>query len=87
MQGFFLLFKSIYIIKYCVMKSNKDIYRLINEELSKSEVASLIQNKIDSNMSSKDFEKKVKEISASVLDELFKILWQRNSFWKNSVKN
>ena len=33
------------------------------------------------------FEKKVKEISASVLDELFKILWQRNSFWKNSVKN
>lgn len=87
MQGFFLLFKSIYIIKYCVMKSNKDIYRLINEELSKSEVVSLIQNKIDSNMSSKDFEKKVKEISASVLDELFKILWQRNSFWKNSVKN
>ena len=86
-QGFFLLFKSIYIIKYCVMKSNKDIYRLINEELSKSEVASLLQSKIDSNMSSKDFEKKVKEISASVLDELFKILWQRNSFWKNSVKN
>ena len=86
-QGFFLLFKSIYIIKYCVMKSNKDIYRLINEELSKSEVASLIQSKIDSNMSSKDFEKKDKEISASVLDELFKILWQRNSFWKNSVKN
>lgn len=69
------------------MKSNKDIYRLINEELSKSEVSSLIQSKIDSNMSSKDFEKKVKEISASVLDELFKVLWQRNSFWKNSVKN
>lgn len=69
------------------MKSNKDIYSLINEEMSKSEITSLIQNKIDSNMSSKDFEKKVKEISASVLDELFKILWQRNSFWKNGVKN
>ena len=69
------------------MKSNKDINRLINEEMSRSEISSLIQNKIDSNMSSKDFEKKIKEISASVLDELFKILWQRNSFWKNSVKN
>lgn len=68
------------------MKSNKDIYRIINEELSKSEVNSMITNKIDSNMSSKDFEKKVREISASVIDELFKILWQRNSFWKNSVK-
>lgn len=69
------------------MKSNKDVYRLINEEITKSEVTSLIQQKIDSNMSSKDFEKKVKEISASVLNELFKILWQRNSFWKNNVKN
>lgn len=68
------------------MKSNKDIYRIINEELSKSEINSMITSKIDSNMSSKDFEKKVREISASVIDELFKILWQRNSFWKNSVK-
>lgn len=68
------------------MKSNKDIYRLINEELSKSEVASLIQNKIDSNMSSKDFEKKVKEITSSVISELFKILWQRDSFWKGNIK-
>lgn len=69
------------------MKSNKDIYRLINEEMSRSEITSLINSKIDSNMSSKDFEKKVKEISASVINELFKLLWQRNSFWKNSVKN
>ena len=69
------------------MKSNKDVYKLVNEEMSRSEVTSLINSKINSNMSSKDFEKKVKEISASVLDELFKILWQRNSFWKNSVKN
>lgn len=69
------------------MKSNKDIYNLINEELTKNEVSSMITSKINSNMSSKDFEKKVKEISASVMEELFKILWQRNSFWKNSVKN
>lgn len=69
------------------MKSNKDVYKLVNEEMSRSEVTSLINSKINSNMSSKDFEKKVKEISASVLNELFKLLWQRNSFWKNSVKN
>lgn len=69
------------------MKSNKDIYKLINEEMSRNEITSLINSKINSNMSSKDFEKKVKEISASVLNELFKLLWQRNSFWKNSVKS
>lgn len=68
------------------MKPNKNIYNIIAEEMSRNEIQSLINSKISSNMSSKEFEKKVKEISASVLDELFKLLWQRNSFWKNSIK-
>ncbi|MBR6516965.1 MAG: hypothetical protein IKT40_09045 [Bacilli bacterium] len=66
--------------------SEEKLYEIINEEMTKSEISSLINNKIDSNMSSKDFEKKVKEITTSVISELFKILWQRESFWKNSVK-
>ena len=66
------------------MKSNKNIYRIINEEMTKSEITSLINSKIDSNMSSKDFEKKVKEITS--ISELFKILWQRDSFWKGNIK-
>ena len=68
------------------MDINQKIIQLINEELTKSEVSSLIKSKIDDNLSSKDFEKKVKEITTSVINELFKILWQRNSFWKDSVK-
>lgn len=69
------------------MISGKDkLYQIINEEMSKSEISSLISSKIDSNLSSKEFEKKVKEITASVMSELFKLLWQRESFWKNSVK-
>lgn len=68
------------------MKPNKNIYNIIAEEMSRNEIQSLINSKISSNMSSKEFEKKVKEISASVIDELFKLLWQRNSFWKNSIK-
>ena len=69
------------------MDSKINISRIINEEMSKSEITSLISSKIDSNMSSKDFEKKVKEISASVIADLFKILWQRDSFWKNNIKS
>lgn len=68
------------------MINEEKIIQIINEEMSKSEITSLIQSKIDSNISSKDFEKKVKEITSSVINELFKILWQRNSFWKDSVK-
>lgn len=65
---------------------NEEIYRIINEEMSKNEISSLISSKIDSNMSSKEFEKKVREITSSVVSELFKILWQRDSLWKNSIK-
>jgi len=68
------------------MNLDKKIYQIINEEMTKNEVTSLIRDKIDSNLSSKEFEKKVKEITSSVISELFKILWQRNSFWKDGVK-
>lgn len=68
------------------MVLNEEIYKIINEEMSKNEISSLISSKIDSNMSSKEFEKKVREITSSVVSELFKILWQRDSLWKNSIK-
>lgn len=68
------------------MRKNDYLYKIINEELSKNEVSSLIASKIDSNLSSKDFEKRVKEIATEVVSELFKILWQRDSLWKNSIK-
>jgi hypothetical protein len=68
------------------MTLNENIVKIINEEMSKSEIVSLINNKIDSNMSSKDFEKKIREISASIMSDLFKALWQRDSMWKSSIK-
>ena len=61
------------------------INQIIKEELSKSDVNSLIQSKINSEFSSRYFEKKVKEITASAISELFKAFWQRDNFWKSSV--
>lgn len=69
------------------MNDNNKIYQILMEELSKSDVSSMIDRKLSSSLDSKDFKRKVKELSAEVVNDLFKILWQRNSFWKNSVKN
>lgn len=78
----------IYNKKMLIMRLNEQILRsIIEEELTKSEVSSLIANKIDDNLSSAAFKKKVKELASDVVSELFKILWQRNSFWKSSVMN
>ena len=71
-----------------IMQLNEQILRsIIEQELTKSEISSLIANKIDDNLSSAAFKKKVKELASDVVSELFKILWQRNSFWKSSVMN
>jgi hypothetical protein len=57
------------------------------ETLTKSEVSSMIAAKLGDNMNSREFKKKVKELAADVVNEIFKILWQRNSFWKSASTN
>lgn len=63
--------------------SGKIVRGIIEEELTKSDVNSMISDK----MSSQEFKRKVKAITADVVNELFKILWQRNTLWKSSVAN
>ena len=55
-------------------KSNVGKSSLINEELDKDDVVDMFKK-------NRDFEKRVKEISAGVVSELFRILWQRRAFY------
>lgn len=68
------------------MSNSRNIQQIIKEEMTKPEIVSLLNNKIDSHLNSKDFEKKVREISTSVVGELFRLLWQQKSFWENRIK-
>ena len=67
--------------------TNERLYQIIEEELSKSEVNSMIDSKIGSKMDSSDFKKLVKKLAAEVLKNWTRILWQRQSFWSNSVQD
>ena len=66
-------------------ENEKKLQQIISEELTKSEVNSMISSKLNSTLSSREFKQKVKELSADVVNELFKLLWQRNNFWKSGV--
>ena len=61
---------------------NKKINRYLIEEITKSEINSMIASKLNSNLESSDFKKKVKEITADIVSNLFKTLWQQNNIWK-----
>ena len=68
------------------MKINENrIKAIVNEELTKAQVESMINKRLDSQMSSQDFKKVVKKLTAEVVNELFKILWQKNNFWMNNA--
>ena len=67
------------------MVSDKRISQIINEEISKTEVESIVSNRLSSAYDSRDFKKAVREISAEVIEDLFKTLWNRSSSWKGGV--
>lgn len=64
----------------------KYIRELVTEELTKPEVNSLINDKVESILRSNDFKRKVKEITADVLEDLYRTMYQRKSFWQSSIK-
>lgn len=55
--------------------SEKILISLIAEEMKKSDVMDIIKN-------DKDFEKRVKKITADVVTDLFRVLWQHNSIFR-----
>lgn len=61
-------------IKITESQLKKSMSGLLIEELDKDDVVDMFKK-------NRDFEKRVKEISAGVVSELFRILWQRRAFY------
>ena len=59
--------------------NEEKIVELVTENLEKSDLQKYIKN-------DKDFEKRVKQIAADVVTELFRVLWQHNAIFKNLSK-
>lgn len=67
--------------------TEREIREIVLEELSRSDVQSMIDKKITSMYDSSDFKKSVREIAVEVVDDFFKTMYNKRSFWKMSIKN
>ena len=56
-----------------------DIVNLVTEAIEKSDILDYIKK-------DKNFEKRVKEIAAEVVTDLFRVLWQHNALFKTLSK-
>jgi hypothetical protein len=67
------------------MVSDNRISEIINEEINKTEVDSIVSNRLSSSYNTREFKKAVKDITAEVIEDLFRTLWNRSSTWKGGV--
>lgn len=61
-----------------VVITESTLQRIIEEELKKSDVVDIIKK-------NKDIEKYIKQVTADVLDNLFKVMWQQKSFYQSNM--
>ena len=67
------------------MISDKRIDKIISEEINRTDVESIVSRRISSSYDSRDFKKAVKDITADVIEDLFRTLWNRSSAWRGGV--
>ncbi|MCD8207761.1 MAG: hypothetical protein LUD72_07480 [Bacteroidales bacterium] len=65
--------------------NEKLVRSLVREELTKTEVKAMIDDKIDELLKKRDFEKKVKEYTGDVLINLWRYLYNQRGFVKGGV--
>lgn len=62
------------------------VKQIIIEELTKTEVNNMIRDRFSSEVNSRDFERKVREIIAKSLEDFYKTLWSKRNIWVGDIK-
>lgn len=55
------------------------------EELTKQDVKSIISDKLNSYIQKYELEKEVKRIVKDVMEDFFKMMYNKRGFWKNNL--
>ena len=61
--------------------------RRINEDITNGEVRSIVNSKLDNFLKDREFEKRVNELSAKVLEKFIAQLFNKRLMWTSNLKN
>jgi uncharacterized membrane protein YheB (UPF0754 family) len=67
--------------------TENDIRKMLQEELTKQEVRSMIDDKLSEYLKDRELKKQIRNIAVDVIDDFFREMWRKNGFWKNPLKN
>lgn len=60
---------------------------ILNEEITKSDVESIVRDKLSSYLKRREAETLIKDIVADCVERFFKMMYNKRGFWKNDIKN
>ena len=63
----------------------ENIKNIIKEELTKQDVNSMINDKLSVYIKKYEMTKEVKKIVSDVMEEFFKMMYNKRGFWKNNL--
>ena len=66
--------------------SLNDLKNIIKEELNRSDVKSMINNRLSEYLKEKEFEDKIRDIVSDVFENYFKYMYTKRIMWKNDIK-
>ena len=64
---------------------SENIKNIIKEELTKQDVNSMINDKLSIYIKKYEMTKEVKKIVSDVMEEFFKMMYNKRGFWKNNL--
>ena len=64
---------------------SENIKNIIKEELTKQDVNSMINDKLSVYIKKYEMTKAVKKIVSDVMEEFFKMMYNKRGFWKNNL--
>ena len=67
--------------------TQNELRKIIKEELTKSDVSSMISDRLNSYVRKSELEKDVKKIVANVMEKFYRMMYNKRGFWKNEVSN
>jgi len=60
--------------------------QMVSEELNRSDIRSMINDRIHELLREREFEDKIKDITSEVFEKFFKMMYTKRGFWKNDIK-
>lgn len=57
------------------------------EEITKSEIRSMIDSKISDYLHEREFERRVRELTTDAMEKFFRMMYNKRGFWKGELKN